>query len=600
MTLGISDIDAWDTGALEEYSLQLNRRARTLQELAESIVDAANIPDWIGLGADSAQFSFTQLSTDVSDRAATVGAIKELVTSLVDQVKTLQSVLDEAREQAAAFGLVITDSGAVVDGPGRGLAELTAATLGGATAAAAAQAAKEAARAEIQGQVEALLVMAADVEADTVAILSRAANGGFTGGDMSVTEASEKAKREADDMFAAPAPPSGPREQHAWAETLSPEQLREAADNHPEGLANAYQIPPWARERAAWNYLPILREELEVRSAQLQQQHAVALTMDEKTRAWTELQTVQQQQRDLDQIEQSVRGGDDLHLLGLRPHENGVGAIVSHGDIVEADHVTVHVPGMGTQIEDKPGAGNDLPGEIDKMQHLRHAMEDSLVRERRTDETIATVTYMNMDYPDWFPQASTPDYADSAAPDLGAALTGIKATSEDGTNLTILGHSYGSLTTSEALQNGGYADNVVFYGSPGLESSGDTFDPATLSVPQDSRYIMLAQEDLIGPAGHLAPFGGPPATIEGLTRLDTNHHESPPSGLPTDLLKDSRGHSEYDNPETTSLWNMAAIATGAPENAIPFDWFKQTFQADPDSPEFRPGLGAGIRIDGVR
>lgn len=602
MALSISDIDAWDTGALEEYSRQLARRSRTLTELGESIVDAAKIPDWTGMGADAAQVSFTQLSTDVSDRAATVGALTELVSSLIDQVKTLQRVLDEARDHATTFGLVITDSGAVVDGPGVSMAESAATMVGGPGAMAAAQAAKEAARTEVQAQVQALLATAADVEADTVAILTKAAEGGFTGGGMSVEDAREKGQLEADDMFAALEPPSDPEAQGTWAETLSREQLEEAADDYPEVLANAYQIPPWARERAAWNYFPMLRDDLTEQAEQLQQQYADAISasdMSDRSRAWTELQHVQQKLRDLDQIEMSVAGNDDLHLLGLRPHDYGIGAIVSYGDITKADHVAVHVPGMGTQTEDKPDAGNDLPGEIDKMRNLRLAMEDSLRRDGRADETIATVTYMNMDFPDWFPQASTPDYADTAAPDLAAALNGINATSEKGTNLTVLGHSYGSLTTSEALQNGGTADNVVFYGSPGLESSGDTFEPSSLSVPQDNRYIMLAKEDLIAPAGAVAPFGGPPANTDGLTRLDTNQHDDLPDGTPTDLLGDSRGHSEYDNPETTSLWNMAAIATGAPEDAIPYDWIKQTFQADPDAPSVRPGIGTMLRNSGV-
>lgn len=611
MALSISDIDAWDTGALEEYSRQLARRSRTLAELGDSIADAAKIPDWTGMGADAAQVSFTQLSTDVSDRAATVGALTELASSLIDQVKTLQRVLDDARDHAAAFGLVITDSGAVIDGPGAGLPESAATMLGGPGAMAAAQAAKESARAEVQAQVQALLATAADVEADTVAILTKAAEGGFTGGAMSITDAREKGRLEADDMFAAPPPPSDITAQQAYLDTLSPDQLDEIIREHPEWLANAYGIDPAVRSQAAEAYIPKLRSEILAEKAPLlrelrelqatvpQGPGGPAVLGNKIREVEKKLEPLDNQLADLDQIEQSVIDHGDMHLLGLRPHDNGVGAIVSRGDITEADHVAVHVPGMGTQTEDKPDAGNDLPGEIDKMRYLRLAMEDSLRRDGRADETIATVTYMNMDFPDWFPQASTPDYADTAAPDLAAALNGINATSEKGTNLTVLGHSYGSLTTSEALQNGGTADNVVFYGSPGLESSGDTFDPSSLSVPQDNRYIMLAKEDLIAPAGAVAPFGGPPANIDGLTRLDTNQHDDLPDGTPTDLLGDSRGHSEYDNPKTTSLWNMAAIATGAPDNAIPYDWIKQTFQADPDAPSVRPGVGASLRSYGV-
>ena len=361
MALSLGEIDSWDTGALEEFSHQLGRRSRTLEGLGTSVQDAAKIPGWMGQGADAAHVSFSRLSSEISDRAATVGAITELVTSLIDQVKALKKALDDARDHAAEFGLVITDDGAVIDGPGTGTAEAVAGALGGPAAAAAAKAAKEAARAEITAQVQAILATAADVEADTTAILTKAAEGGFTGDGMSVEDASEKGQIEADGMFAAPPPPSTPAGQRAWAESLSPDQLGEAADNYPAELANAYQIAPWARERAAWNYLPKLRDELTSQAALLEEQHGAAQMMHEKTRAWTDLQTVRQKLRDLDQIETSVKGSEGLHLLGLRPHENGVGAVVARGDVAAADHVAVHVPGMGTETADKLDSGGDLP-----------------------------------------------------------------------------------------------------------------------------------------------------------------------------------------------------------------------------------------------
>ena len=570
MALSLGEIDSWDTGALEEFSHQLGRRSRTLEGLGTSVQDAAKIPGWMGQGADAAHVSFSRLSSEISDRAATVGAITELVTSLIDQVKALKRALDDARDHAARFGLVITDDGAVIDGPGTGTAEAVAGALGGPAAAAAAKAAKEAARAEITAQVQAILATAADVEADTTAILTKAAEGGFTGDGMSVEDASEKGQIEADGMFAAPPPPSTPAGQRAWAESLSPDQLGEAADNYPAELANAYQIAPWARERAAWNYLPKLRDELTSQAALLEEQHGAAQMMHEKTRAWTDLQTVRQKLRDLDQIETSVKGSEGLHLLGLRPHENGVGAVVAQGDIAAADHVAVHVPGMGTETADKLDSGGDLPGEIEKIERLQLAMDDSLEYAGRRGERVAAVAYMNMDYPDFLPQARTPDYADAAAPDLAGMLNGIKSTAAGETNLTLLGHSYGSLTSSEALQAGGRADNVVFYGSPGLESSGEEFDPASTGVPDGNRYIMLAKGDPIAPGGYFSPFGGPPADTPGLTRLDTNSHKVIIDGDEV-RLGASSGHSEYDGYRTTSQWNMAAIATGAPENAIAYE-----------------------------
>ncbi|NLD85538.1 MAG: hypothetical protein GX636_06440 [Actinomycetales bacterium] len=73
-----------------------------------------------------------------------------------------------------------------------------------------------------------------------------------------------------------------------------------------------------------------------------------------------------------------------------------------------------------------------------------------------------------------------------------------------------------------------------------------------------------------GVGGYLSPFGGPPAETSGLTRLGTNSHKVIIDGDEV-RLGASSGHSEYDGYRTTSQWNMAAIATGAPENAIAYE-----------------------------
>lgn len=570
MALSLDEIDAWDTGSLEEFSRQLERRFRTLAELGDSVADASRIPDWTGLGADAAHARFTRMASDISDQAATVGAVSELVSSLTDQVRTFKAVIDDARARAAEFGLEVTGSGVVIDGPAAGASESAAAGFGGPLAVAAARATKEAARAEITAQVQALLIVAADVEADTTAVLSRAANGGFTGDGMSAEAAGDKGQKEADGMFAAPPPPDDVHVQQYYLDALSSDQRDEIIRKRPEWLANAYGVDPVVRSQAAESYLdklqrdvaaertPLLRELRDLEDSRPVGPGGPAVRDGAIRELEMKLEPLNNQLADLERIESVIGDDPNVHLLGLRAHDNGIGAVVARGDITAADHVTVNVPGTGTTARD------GLEGQLLTLTRLEDKMVTRLAVEGREHETIATVAYVNTEFPPTLPEARHAHYADTAAPDLAGVLNGINATSSEGANLTVLGHSYGSLIASEALQAGGDVDNVVFYGSPGLETSGERFDADSLGVNPQNRYVMHAAREPIQVA-HLAdPFGGLPQNDPGLIRLGTSAQAG--QGLVSSI-----GHSDYHLPESTSLHNFAAVSVGSPDTTIAYD-----------------------------
>jgi len=82
------------------------------------------------------------------------------------------------------------------------------------------------------------------------------------------------------------------------------------------------------------------------------------------------------------------------------------------------------------------------------------------------------------------------------------------ATNNPNADVTLLGHSYGSLTASLALQDlnahGQHpVDNVVFYGSPGLELN----SPDVLVVAPGDAYVMRGATDPIaGVVAEAAPL----------------------------------------------------------------------------------------------
>src|SRR5690606_2970029 len=122
---------------------------------------------------------------------------------------------------------------------------------------------------------------------------------------------------------------------------------------------------------------------------------------------------------------------------------------------------------------------------------------------------------------------------------------GIVATNEHGSdvNLSAFGHSYGSLTTAQALHElgeTGVVDNAAFYGSPGL---GFTNPPPTeyslhgtpirdesdMFLADGHAFVMSAPGDWISGDPKVGPFTLPSAG-------DLNQFGPNPSSLPLEQL----------------------------------------------------------------
>lgn len=173
------------------------------------------------------------------------------------------------------------------------------------------------------------------------------------------------------------------------------------------------------------------------------------------------------------------------------------------------------------------------------------------------------VTWIGYDAPAWSetldPRKSVAfdNAARKGATALNSFYAGIDAVRTDDPHTAALGHSYGSLTTSLALQQGGTgADDVMLFGSPGL----DTDNVADLKVPAGHVYVL---EDKNDPVADLAAFGPDPNQLDGVTNLSTRHEDTP-----LGERSESTGHSSYLNDSTTSQYNIATVVAGVPEQAI--------------------------------
>lgn len=168
----------------------------------------------------------------------------------------------------------------------------------------------------------------------------------------------------------------------------------------------------------------------------------------------------------------------------------------------------------------------------------------------------------------------TDDQAHAGAAGLSSYLQEVRANNPDA-HVTLLGHSYGSLTSSLALQDlhaqGVHPVNdVVFYGSPGLGLT----NPEQLGIGADSAHVMRAPDDPI------TTFVAPTAPLHGWGA-------DPYAGMLPELSSQAgfdagntfregvQSHADYPRADNDgnlrmSGYNLAAVVAGLPDNQLVF------------------------------
>jgi hypothetical protein len=237
---------------------------------------------------------------------------------------------------------------------------------------------------------------------------------------------------------------------------------------------------------------------------------------------------------------------------------------------------------------------------VSEANALRDETQNQLVLAGRADEEVATIAWLGYEPPGKTDisvvEAGFESRANEAAPDLADFYRGINATNEHGSDvhLSALGHSYGSLTTAQALHElgqTGVVDDAAFYGSPGLghtdEVGGYTgvhgvpielmrpiTDEADLFLPDGHAFVMSAPGDPISDEIRIGPFSLPSAGDVGQfgpnpTTLPLEQLSSEAAVSPTDNLPRSGASSHADYPRMgdhdrlrTTGYNLAIITGG--------------------------------------
>lgn len=267
----------------------------------------------------------------------------------------------------------------------------------------------------------------------------------------------------------------------------------------------------------------------------------------------------------------------ESHLVYLqRPDDPSqmIPAATSVGDPFAADHVSVSVPGVSSTTRAA------IAGMTSEAAALRQ--EAATVASRAGESTnIATVAWAGYQPPPSLTSSEvlTDDLAQAGAPKLTSFLQSLDAASHNpGQTTALFGHSYGSLTSGIALQDGAstYVENAVMYGSPGFQAS----STAGLGMRDDNFWVMSAPDDPINPVGALAPlhgWGANPNDIinegDATPRYRFPHLETEAGSTPIpdyESKTEARGHSDYprDAGERMTGYNLATILLDRPDLAV--------------------------------
>ena len=324
-----------------------------------------------------------------------------------------------------------------------------------------------------------------------------------------------------------PVATADPRQNAAWWRALSDdERSRIIAASHRD-LGNLNGIPAAARSQANGR---TLAEDLTSTDAKLREnaQHIKA-GLD----------------RARQQIDPVTGRPVTAQLLVYDPMRFGGDgrAAISVGDVDTAKNVAVSVPGITNTVA-------SLPGNVDSAYNLYDE-----ARKADPRQGTAVIAWMGYNAPSGVIglPTETPFEGDAreGARYLAADVNGIRASrGDDQPHLTVIGHSYGSVTTGmSASQVGLAAEDIVLLGSPG-----STVPHASdLKVGEDHVWIGSASQD---PVSHLGHFNVDPALSSyGGTRFRAENegffHANP--------IYD---HVHYFDRQSESLYNMSQVVTG--------------------------------------
>jgi hypothetical protein len=523
VTVSVADIDRWAAGDVREVFHATRSRAEAAQEAANGIAQLPAFGTWGGDASQAAKESIGQTRKDLDAHGNETLAVARAADRAADDIEALKGKLANLRNRAHQLGMELdAASNTFVPAAGSNITEADAAV----------------AEAELQPQLTALLAEAAAIDDELAQTINMAT------GKTPIPQTG---------------PPVGP-------EGLTPTQV--ASDANEARLDQQR-----ASTQAQVDQLQHQIDEL-ARQTYTTGDHSAA-ALDRLNELKHQLDGAKTHLGELNAVHDALGKAPETYLTAFDPR-TGPGkhvlSAVAVGNPDTARDVSVTVPGLGSTTKDT------LPGMVTEAQNLRLEAERQL-RNAGLPGSAATIAWMGYDPPPNPLNTLSPadalatmgdGQARAGADSLSSYLEQVRANNPNG-HLTLLGHSYGSLTSSLALQELNAqglhpVNDVVFYGSPGLELT----SPDQLGLGAGHAYVMRGMDDPIANAvAELAPVHGWGVNpYDGMFPELSAQAGPDPGGV---IREGVQAHADYarlgsDNQLRMSGYNLAAVMAGLPND----------------------------------
>jgi hypothetical protein len=539
MTLTLADIERWDPAAIRTVFDAAIKRAHGTRAASAALAETMRLWNFGGDTAEAAHAATHRTTRVLDTHADACEAVGRAAEQSAEEVAAIRWQLKAIRNAARDNHLAIDETAGVALPPSN-LSSFSAGDQQRFLDAAV----------RLTESLKRLLADAENADEDLAAAIRGA------DGDLSPEQVATQLGHQLPKMPQVPSlltPAGAPAEVCKWWHALTPGQQDQVKEWFPNALRNLDGIPTDIR-----NELNVVALQGEL--TRLQQ------GWYDGNGVW---HTNPDKLADLQALRDTLakHPGTTLILLDATTNPCKVLAAVGVGDVDNAERVGVTVGGFNTRVS----SGVDEMVREAGTQRSKAAELRARARVPNAD-AVASIAWLGYDAPGNLKDVTQDWLAHRGAGPLNSFYKGLAATTNvPDQHITAFGHSYGSLTTSLALQQGAPVSDVVLYGSPGFEIT----DASQLGVGPGHAYYEIGVNDHVAELiPDLGAFGSAPQDVPGMTALSANTGIAPGPVLGDGLLHERAwGHSEYssdgsNNQLRMSGYNMAAVLAGLPGDLI--------------------------------
>ena len=519
----LDEFRSWDSRVLVAASESLMRRWREVAAVHDSVTDEIVGKGWDGPAAEAAREAMRRIRCDLGDAAAELLRIATCTADASIDMQSLVTALRSVEQTAAEERFAVGSDGSVSDaGASYSVALLDLWST---------MRERRRCREELAERIAQLIRTATDFDD----VLARRLVGGTSAASVATA-------------VAASVPRDGsPAANAAFWSALSPAARTRLLVEQPALIGNLDGLPGRVRDSANRRVLAAERLRLRAVEVELQKKLADNVFGGMFSDADAGLEQTRTRLASLDAIDATLaQGARQLLVLDNSSYEETLAA-VAVGDVDSATHVAVFVPGLDSTVH-----GNLFRYDGD-MENVKDTVQQLV------PESAAAVTWLDYQAPQLGWSLLDPDrsVASDAAARAGADrlvpfLDGLDAARASDPHLSVLAHSYGSLTAATALRDDTGVDDFVALGSPGF----GTHSVADLRLPVGHVFAAEAEGDIVADLG---AFGRDPGALDGVTVLSTER---------SDGGHDSIGHSDYLTEGSTSGRNTALVVADRSGEAV--------------------------------